>query len=123
MKPEDICPDFEEWPERWQETRKDLDYAQKLQDAMRPFIRYLIDQGLTDKTIQKHMDNLWLLGGEIVRKVGIFDEYDVPPHKKLRDSVGPDGGPVVTAEPIAANWRESFDTTCRKLYRFLEEGE
>ena len=65
------------------------------------------------------MDNLWLLGGEIIRNVNTFDEYDISPDQKLRDSVGPDGGPYcrhLDSEPEV----ESFHATCRKLHKFLE---
>jgi hypothetical protein len=37
----DICPDFQEWPERWMGTEQDLDYGKQLREAMRPFAEFL----------------------------------------------------------------------------------
>lgn len=85
--PEDICPDFPEWSERWHGVEEDIPYGQGLLAAMRPFVLHLIAKELTRKTIRKHMDYLWLLGGEIIRDVGMDEEYDIPPEEKLRQSV------------------------------------
>ena len=42
--------------------------GEKLVDCFRPFLEYLVAcADLSPKTIQKHVDNLWVLGGEIIR--------------------------------------------------------
>ncbi len=120
-RPEDICPDFPEWPDRWHGVKKDIPYGQSILDAMRPFVEHLISRGLKEKTIRNHMDNLWLLGGEIIRDVSTCDQYDVPPDQILRDSVGTDGGPYCRHLHSEAEVN-SFDATCRKLHKFLETG-
>ncbi len=117
--PEDICPDFTEWPERWHGVKRDIPYGQGLLAAMRPFVIHLIARGLADKTIRRHMDNLWLLGGEIVRSVSMNDEYDISPAEKLRQSVGEEGGPYCSHLDSESEVR-SFDATCRKLHKFFE---
>ena len=33
----------------------------------RPFLEYLAASDLSPKTIQKHVDNMWALGGEFIR--------------------------------------------------------
>ncbi|MCK4302976.1 MAG: hypothetical protein KAY24_01920 [Candidatus Eisenbacteria sp.] len=81
--PEDICPDFPEWPDSWQGAKRDLAYGEGLLGVMIPFVVHLIAKGLTRKTIKNHMDYLWLLGGEIIRDVGLHNEYDVAPLTKL----------------------------------------
>lgn len=68
---EEICPDLHEWPERWKLDENDVPYGKALLDAMRPFIEHLISAGLQEKTIEDHIDNLWLLGGEIIRNVNL----------------------------------------------------
>jgi hypothetical protein len=118
-KPEDIFPDFTGWPERWRGSKRDVPYGEGLLDVMRSFILQLISKGLKKKTIRIHMDNLWLLGGEVIRDVYENDQYDVPPLKKLRESVDSSGGPYcrhIDSEPAM----NSFDATCRKLHKFLE---
>ena len=44
---------------------KDLPPGEKLVACFRPFLEKLVVSDLSPKTIQKHVDNLWALGGEI----------------------------------------------------------
>ena len=47
---------------------KDVPPGEKLVACFRPFLEYLVRcADLSPKTIQKHIDNLWALGGEIIR--------------------------------------------------------
>jgi len=117
--PEDICPTFPEWPERWHVVKEDLPYGQGILDAMRPFVSHLIACGLREKTIRTHMDNLWLLGGEIIRSVNMLDGSDIPPEENLRRHVDEEGGPYSRHLHSEAE-QKSYDATCRKLYKFLQ---
>ncbi len=119
---EDICPDFSEWPNRWMGVAADMPYGQGLLDAMRPFVVHLVESGLALKTIRRHIDNLWLLGGEVVREVGMSDEYDTPPAEKLRDSIDREGG-LSCRHLDSESEQRSFDATCRKLHKFLEAND
>lgn len=118
---EHICPGFEDWPNRWMGLAEDLDYGQGLLDAMRPFAQAMLDSNLTPKTIRAHMDNLWLLGGQIIREVSLYNEYDTPPREKLREAVDAEGGPLCKHLQTEAEER-AFDRTCRRLHKFLEAG-
>jgi len=115
----EICPDFPEWPERWMGDEKDFEYGQKLLEVMRPFAESLANSNLTQKTIKKHLSNLWLLGGEIIRDVNMEDEYSLSAFKKLRSTVGEDGGPY-SRHLNNESEIKSFDSTCRKLHNFLK---
>jgi hypothetical protein len=116
----DICPDFAEWPERWMGTEQDFEYGKQLLEALRLFAEFLAEGGLAKKTIKRHLTNLWLLGGEIIRDVSLYSEYSTSASEKLRQSVGPDGGPHCRDLNRAAEM-ESFDSTCRKLHKYLED--
>ena len=118
-KLEDICPDFPEWPDRWAGVRRDIPYGQGILDAMRPFVIHLIARGLKEKTIRKHIDNLWLLGGEIIRIVAMFGDYDAPPGESLRQNVDEGGGPYCR-HLHSESQEQSYDATCRMLHKFLE---
>jgi biotin operon repressor len=48
----------------------------------RPFIEHLIELNLSRKTIRKHIDNLWILGGEIIR-----DLNETPPLEKCQSKI------------------------------------
>lgn len=102
--------------------KKDLEYGKQLLEAMRPFAEHLAEGGLAKKTIKRHLTNLWLLGGEIIRNVSLYKEYSTPASEKLRQSVGPDGGPYCRHLNSEAEL-ESFDSTCRKLHKFMEQSD
>jgi len=114
----DICPDFLEWPDRWMGIEPDLDYGKQLLEEFRPFAEFLAKGGFKEKTATRHLSNLWLLGGEIIRDVSINSEYNVPASEKLRRSIGTDGGPYCRHLDSEAEIK-SFDSTCRKLHKYL----
>jgi len=90
---ETLSPDFEDWPHGWMGLNEDLAYGKKLLEKFHPFAEHIVSSGLSDKTIKKHLTNLWLLGGELIRKVSNDEEYDVPPQKLILDSIDAYGGP------------------------------
>ena len=55
--------DLDTWPRSWMGVDKDLPPGEHLLACFRPFIKQLASSSLSPKTIRKHMDNLWLLGG------------------------------------------------------------
>ena len=60
------CPDLEQWPRRWMYEERDLSPGQQIVECFKPFLRHLLSSGLSRKTLRKHRDNLWLLGGELI---------------------------------------------------------
>ena len=61
------CRDLDEWPRSGWGSKKICRRANKCVACFRPFIGHLASSSLSPKTIRKHVDNLWLLGGEIIR--------------------------------------------------------
>ncbi|HKF21223.1 MAG TPA: hypothetical protein VKE93_06615 [Candidatus Angelobacter sp.] len=109
---------LDDWPRSWMGLEKDLPPGQELVASFRPFLEHLVSSDLSPKTIQRHVDNLWLLGGEIIRDLN----YDPslrkqPADRLLRRVVGDDGGPLI--HNGSEEEQSSFDSTCRKLHRFL----
>ena len=84
-----------------------------------PFLLDLLAQGLSRKTRNLHRDNLWLLGGEIIRDIN-----DTPKLRKrvvgelVREVVANDEGPLIHGG-FSEQEQRSFDSTCKKLNRFL----
>ena len=100
-------------------VREDLPPGEKLVACFRPFIECLACSDLSQKTIQKHVDNLWALGGEIIR----YLHEDPPLRRKdivqiLDERIDEEGGPLVYAYESEEALQRSLDSTCRKLYRF-----
>ena len=46
---------------------KDLLPGEQLVALFRPFLEHLAASDLSPKTIQQHVDNMWVLGGEFIR--------------------------------------------------------
>jgi len=98
---------------------EDVPYGQEIVEAMKPFIESLIADHLTDSTLRKHLGNLWLLGGEVIRSVSVYEEYEtIAPYDKLLESIGPDEGRDCRHLHSEAE-RRSFDSTYGMLHRFL----
>ena len=99
---------------------KDVAPGEQLVDRFRPFLEALVVSDLSPKTIQKHVDHLWALGGEIIRALN----EDPSLRRKsiqqvLDDRIDEEGGPLVYALESEEPLQRAFDSTCRKLYRFL----
>jgi len=63
-----MCPDLPEWPQRWQMESDDLLIGKQIVEAFKPFLWHLIQRGLAQKTLKRHRDHLWMLGGEVIRR-------------------------------------------------------
>ena len=116
------CRDLDNWPRSWMGLEKDLSPGEALVVCFRPFIQRLVSANLSPKTIRQHVDHLWTLGGEIIRDL----HYDpslrkVAADRLLRDAVHEYGGPAV--HNGSEEQQRSFDSTCRKLHRFLTQSQ
>src|SRR5476649_499406 len=60
------CPDLDDWPAKWQIEPADIAVGNQIVQTLTPFLLSLLDQGLAAKTVRRHCDNLWLLGGELI---------------------------------------------------------
>jgi hypothetical protein len=97
---------------------EDLSAGEKIVAYLRPFLENLVSSGLTRKTIRKHMNNLWVLGGEIIRDLNLTPSLRKMPIEHLVFDLIQDGGPLLYHCDSEEEQR-SFGSTCRKLYRFL----
>src|SRR5712691_11527100 len=114
------CKYLNEWPQRWMGFPQDIPPGQKIVACIRPFLLHLIQLQLSLKTICKHVNNLWVLGGEIIRKLNDTPSLRKVPIGDLVFDVVEDGGPL----PYGCDSEEdgrSFESTCRKFRRFLEQ--
>jgi hypothetical protein len=102
---------------------KDLPPGQELVACLRPFLEDLVASDLSPKTIQKHVDNLWALGGEIIRNLNETSSLRRKNIQQLlHDRIDDEGGPLVYALESEEPLQRAFDSTCRKLYHFLSQS-
>ena len=97
---------------------KDLPPGEHLVACFRPFFEHLASSDLSPKTIQKHVDNMWALGGEIIRDLNDTPSLRKVPIDRLLFDLIEDGGPLLYHGDSEEQQR-SFDSTCRKFRRFL----
>jgi hypothetical protein len=116
---DEFVPDLAEWARSWRYEERDIAPGGQIVACFRPFLQHLLDLGLSRKTRNRHRDNLWRLGGELIRAIQENARLRKQPIPHLIASmVGDDGGPLLTDNDFEED-QASFDLTCRKLARFL----
>ena len=99
---------------------KDVPPGEQIVDCFRPFLNHLIQLQLSRTTLRKHVNNLWVLGGDIIRKLNDTPSLRNVPIEDLVFDVVQDGGPLPSGCDSEEALR-SFESSCRKLRRFLEQ--
>jgi hypothetical protein len=120
--PSVYCRDLNDWPQSWMGLEKDIPPGEDLVACLRPFIEHLATSNLSPRTIRRHVDNLWTLGGEIIRELNYSpSRRKVDVKRLLREAVHADGGPLIYNG--SEEEQRSFDSTCRKLHTFLKKPQ
>lgn len=113
------CPDLTAWPTSWCGEERDVIPGEQIVALFTPFLLDLLAQGLSRKTRNMHRDNLWLLGGEIIRDINDTPKLRKRPIGELvREAIANDEGPLIHGG-FSEQEQRSFDSTCKKLNRFL----
>lgn len=109
---------MDEWPQSWKMVSADVAAGKALVEALKPFLRWLSDQSISRSTLRRHVDNLWLLGGEMIRRMNQDAALrKLPAEAAILECVDEEGGPLAHGEDEAG--QRDLDATCRKLHRFL----
>jgi hypothetical protein len=82
-------------------------------------LEHLAASSLSSKTIQKHVDNMWALGGEFIRDLHNDPSLRKKPVDRVLREMVETGGPLLYYS--GEDQQRSFDATCRKFRRFLTE--
>ena len=106
-------------PQRWMGFPEDIPAGEKIVECFRPFIEHLIQLSLSRKTVCRHVNNLWVLGGEIIRDLNETPTLRKRPIEDLLFETVQQDGPLPYGCDSQQELR-SFESTCRKLRRFLE---
>jgi len=101
---------------------KDLPPGEQLVTLFRPFLEHLAASKLSPKTIQKHVDNIWVLGGEFITELNYTPSLRKAPVEKVLADIIKDGGPCLRHRDSEEQQR-SFESTCRKLWRFFNQSQ
>jgi hypothetical protein len=98
---------------------EDLPPGEQLLTLFRPFLEHLAASNLSPKTIQKHVDNMWALGGEFIRDLHSDTSLRKKPVEPILLQMIEYDGPLLYHGD--EDQQRSFDSTCRKFRRFLSE--
>lgn len=113
------APDIDGWPDSWMGVDEDLEYGKKLLPYMVKFLEDLLNQGKSRKTFVRYRDNVWVLGGTIIKQVSLYEEYDTDPLNKLMESVEADGVLPDHFDWMSEDDLRSFERMCRRFEKFL----
>lgn len=117
------CPDLDDWPGSWHVEPADIAIGQQIVAVLTPFLLHLLDQGLAKATVRRHRDNLWALGGELIRRR--YDDDELA-RQDVTDAIAQliegDSGPLIWPRITEAE-QDSLDATCRKLDRFMRSSD
>jgi len=98
---------------------KDLPPGEQLLVLFRPFLEHLAASDLSPKTIQKHVDNMWALGGEVIRDLHSDSSLRKKTVEQVLLQMIEYGGPLLYHG--GEDQQRSFDSTCRKFRGFLSD--
>ena len=77
-------------------------------------------QDLSRKTLKEYIDNVWVLGGTIIRDVSISNEHKEDPRQKILEAVEY-GGCLPEPSASMSEWElASFERMCKKPEKFLK---
>ena len=110
---------MDSWAESWSYVPEDVPVGEGLVVVLRKFIRDLHSRGLSKKTLRRHLDSAWAIGGEVVRGFNHEPERrSLDPLPLLLDAVA--GGLAPLLYRASEGEQAETDVTARKLERFLE---
>ena len=116
----EFCPDIEDWPKSWAGEEIDIATGRKIVEFIKPFLLYLLTKKLAPKTLCRHRDHMWMLGGEVITRLNYDPSLRRKPVEKVTfDLLEEEGGPLIWPQ-ITEQQQNAFDASCRKLYRFLQ---
>ena len=114
------CKDIDRWAESWAGFPDlDVPVGERIVAEFTPFLLALIAERRTKKTVKKYADYLWVLGGELIRRVSTDEKArKLPARTLILKHIDETGGPL---------WRHArdeqehavYDAVCRRFYRFL----
>ena len=119
--PKELEEVMRDWPASWAGEKSDIGPGEKLIEEFRPFVCFLNEQGFTRKTIRRHVDNLWAIGGEIIRDFN----YDASLRKKklrilLLNVIETGHAPLM--DGVSEEKQRLADATARKFLKFIRSS-
>ena len=114
-----ICKDIDEWPDSWAGDKNDFLTGIKILSEFKNFLVNLIEKGRSTRTIKRHANYIWALGGEIIRNTNEHGVgYKLSGSQIILKYIHPDGGPYWRYATSDAD-HQQYDSACSRLHKFL----
>jgi hypothetical protein len=114
---------MKEWPESWAGERADVPVGRALVAIMHAFMTtHLQQQELSSTTLRRHLDNLWLIGGEIIREINHHPRRRAESPRSLL-LVAVQSGKAPLVRDLTEAEQTAVDATARKLLKFLSTSD
>ena len=89
------CPDLEQWARSWSYEPRDIPPGLQMVECFNPFMPHQLTMDLSRPTLRRHRDNLWVLGGEIIRQLQMDSDLRKQPIEQVvGDLINDEGGPL-----------------------------
>lgn len=111
------------WITDWRSAEASSGGREVSRELLRIFIAFWDAEGLSKKaktTQYRYSAALHSLGGYLVEQATDEDGKHKTAHELLRESVGPDDGPLICHDN--ETWQRELDMVCRKLHRYLAQN-
>jgi hypothetical protein len=110
--------DIDNWPQSWAGIAEDIEYGNKIIQIYKPFINQLKEKKLSRKTINSYIDDLWVLGGYIIKMLHHNESYrHDEPQWLIPRFIDSFDGPYIS--DMSEDEQHRFDRTYRKLYKYV----
>ncbi len=103
----------------WRYDDSDIAPGTAIVALFKPFLLKLLGLKLSRRVFNRHRDNLWLVGGELIRRRQEQAPLRrLPTDQLIERFIDEDGGPLISSTMLDSE-QDSIDGTCRKLHKFL----
>ncbi len=117
-----VSENVQQWPESWAGSAEDIFAGQKLLPHLKLFLQKQIERNLAEKTIKRHAQYLWALGGEIIREINLCEEDRHKTGKEiLLKYIHESGGPYWRHAIDEAD-HQKYDSVCKRLYKLVKNA-
>ena len=108
--------DLDRWPSSWSGTSSDMKTGEQIVDLFRPFLLHLRSKAVSPRTFRRHLDNLWMLGGELIRQSYYDQRIRRSPERVLLEYAEFGEAPLLRG--ATEREQEGVDATVRAFMRF-----
>ena len=118
----EYCKHIKNWPASWEISKEDLTIGQAIMEQFKLFLINRIEKGRSKRTIKRYTNYLWVLGGELIRRVNEDDtERNLIATDLILKYIDNEGGPYWRHAHDEAEHSE-YDSVCKQLFKFMVDN-